>query len=525
MAAPCSPISEEYHSVSEGEDVDEAGDDTDSGAMEPPVHPVTAMQAAFEESIVESTMEFGRTSPERDAEARRQKLLNSPQYDHSLNSRWNQRKTAQHHPLMKLLAQIVFGMHLLQQEQAKSEEEVVKILQKHVNEVDAFLERTSEDFELAIKDIEERIKFLKLPMKHLDVFNIMLEEKKFRKSLLEGNEKIEKIIERTTQAKKAALLDMKIGVDAVKELRQYLDGVSDQWPREKRAISDVFGAMRGNEQGWSGYLEDLQGKGRTLELNMANLAGTIAQMSKLAAAASRRSRTQNDRQASQPYVSPLGSTSAPSSPGLRSKFAPDANPPPMPTSALTRTASLNKPLPQAPQADAGAAQENRPSTGRHIPLAQRYESPRQMPHHHNPRRVTASAAGGEPPRPKTADGPVRRKEARAADQRTNTAELLSFFKAEHQNPLRSNPPGEQQQQLTSSSPERRPIRTNSEGANLMLNTRAPNQVTSNGRSLSQGAIGMQNTAPKSVPLVLPSIIESEKPATYQPEGAQSPPQR
>lgn len=521
MAYQTSPESEEYHSLSGNEPEDDE-DDAESETMEPPVHPVPAMQAAFEESIVESTADedLPRLSLERDPEARRQKLLNSKQYDHSLNSRWNQRTTAQHHPLVKLIAQIIFGMHLLQQEQAKSEEEVVKILQTHVNEVDSFLERTSEDFELAIKDIEERIRFLKLPMKHLDVFEIMLDEKKFRTQLLEGNEKIEKIIERTAEAMDAALLDVQTGAMANKELSRYLDRVHDKWPREKRAISDVFGAMRGNEQGWTGYLKDLQVKGKALESNLERLGKVITQMSKLAAAASRRNKAQGDRAS----AAASASKSAPNSPGLRSKFAPDPAPPPLPGSPPSRSASLNKPLPREPKVVGGAPQVGKANGVHPVPLSQRFESPRQTPQSPPEPRRGPTAANGEIQRPKTADGPVRRKEARAADERANTTELLQFFKAEHSNPLRSNPPSTYKGN-DGSARERKPIRSQSQGANIMLDSRVPEKKTHPvGRSMSQSAIEMQSK-PKSIPIALPAISENEKPSVYQPSESQSPPRR
>jgi hypothetical protein len=44
--------------------------------------------------------------------------------------------------------------------------------------VDSFLERTWEDFDSANKDIEERIRYLNMPMKHAEVFEKMLDEKK-----------------------------------------------------------------------------------------------------------------------------------------------------------------------------------------------------------------------------------------------------------------------------------------------------------------------------------------------------------
>ena len=476
---------DEYHSLSGHEPEDEDDSDVESETMDPPVHPVSSMQEAFEESIIESTEDDdgSKTLLNADAEARRRKLLDSNQYDDSWTTRWKQKPTAKYHPLLKFMAQIVFGMHLLQQQQAKSEEEVVKILQIHVNEVDSFLERTSEDFDLAIKDVEERIRYLKLPMKHLDVFDIMLDDKEFRTQLLDGNDKIEKIIDRTARAMNASLLDVQKGVEANKELGKYLDTVHDQWPRRKRTISDVFDAMRGNEQGWAKYLKDLRTKGKNLGDNLMSLGTVISEMSKLAAAASRRNKAQS-------RAIPSGSKSAPSSPGLRSKFSreppPDIPPPP------SRTSNLNKSLPREPQAAGGTVQ---PNTKLHpVPFAERYERPRQSPRSPNgniPRAATVS--NGTPPRPKTAGQTSR--EARAANARESMAELAEFLKesnpvASSPNPLRSNPPDTTAGTVSTTSTDKRLNRSQSQGANAVLNS-APNKVT---RSKSQGAIDVLNAA-------------------------------
>lgn len=453
--------------VREGEGEGGGQEEEEESVMEPPTHPVPALQAAFEESIVESNEDdsTSKMPEEGDAEARRQKLLDAHHFDDSWTTRWKQKPGAQHHPLLKLMAQIVFGMHLLLQQQAKSNEEVVKILQTHVNEVDSFLERTAEDFNLAIADIEERIRHLKLPMEHLDVFKVMLDDKQFRTQLLNGNDQIEKIIDRTTKAMNAALTDVRHGAHATRELGKYLESVKDRWPRYQGDIADVYGAMRGNEQGWNKYLKDLKAKGSNLHSLLLKLSMTIGEMSKLAAEVSRKNRPTSQ------HVSP--SRSAPSSPRLRSKFNPDSSPPR--SSVVERKMSLNKPLPREPNTTGGAIQatESRPHP---IPFAQRYEKPRhspQAPLEQNKR--ISSAPNGLPPRPKTAGAP---REARAS--RTTTSDLADFLKDSgpfgsqpppmptHSSPLRSHPP---EPELTGRQKhsEIRVSRSRSEGANEILN--------------------------------------------------------
>ena len=444
--------------------------------VESPAHPVPSMQKAFEESIVESADESDApSSPEQtDAQARRQKLLESTEYDDTWVSRWQQKPTARYHPLLKLMAQIVFGMHLLQQQQAKSEEEVVKILQSHVNEVDTFLERTSEDFDLAIRDIEDRIRYLQLPMTHMEVFETMLDDKKFRTQLLEGNEKIEKIIDRTTRAMNATLLDVQHGYKANKELARYLDSVQTSWPSNKSAVTEVLGAMRGNEQGWRTYLKNLHSKGKSLGKVLAQLHAAISEMSKMAAAASRRNKTQSRNLTS-------GAKSVPSSPVARSKFSQDS-PPQVPSPP--QSTNLNKPLPTEPAAVAGAPAE--PTSKPHpVPFALRYESTRSSP---------------IPPRPRTAGSTAREaRDARAADTRVNTSDLVQFLQRSDPqrnipNPLRSNPPDDVTILPGGSQAEKQTLdRSQSQGATLVPSTPAESHWQSRvARSRSQGTMNVPN---------------------------------
>lgn len=445
---------DEYHSLASPthEDVgDTAGEDDGESTSEPPVHPIPSMQAAFEESIQEATTADGADdgSASTSAESRRRQLLENHRYDDSWKIRLKQRPGAQYHPLLKLIAQIVFGLHLLQQEQAKSNEEVVKILQTHVDEVDGFLERTSDDFDLANTDIEERIRHLKLPMQHLEVFDNMLDDKSFRTQLLDGNDKIERIIDRTAKAMNAALMDIQRGLHATQELGKYLDSVKDQWPNHDKAIVNVYVAMRGNEQGWLQYLKNLQIKGTTLGNALVQLGTVIGEMAKLAAAASRRNR---------PTSPPGSSKSMPTSSAPRSKFSRGgAEAPPVP-SVGSRKLSLNKALPREPDAVDGAAQVAIPKF-HPVPSAQRYERPRQTPP--SPHRRTAT----EPttPRPKTAGEPRD-----PMYSRMDTSQLTEFLQVS--GPLRSNPPDRHPSTVKKgASPQaKRLTRSQSQGAGEMM---------------------------------------------------------
>lgn len=169
---------DEFHALS-GPGEDDGADDADTDILIPPVHPMRSLQGAFEESYYESTRDHEEhTEDEPDAEMRRRQLLEAECYEDGWVTKWKPKRGSKYHPYLKLISQITFAMHLLEQEQAKSNAEVVRIMQDHVNDVDAFLEQTFQDFQLANKDIEERIRYLRLPMKHTEVFEVMLDEKK-----------------------------------------------------------------------------------------------------------------------------------------------------------------------------------------------------------------------------------------------------------------------------------------------------------------------------------------------------------
>ncbi|KAL8736787.1 MAG: hypothetical protein Q9166_000153 [cf. Caloplaca sp. 2 TL-2023] len=266
---------------------------SDMEDAKPPVHPVPQMQGAFEESMMETLNESeDPESQDRmsmvDSMTRRKMLLEQEEYQRTVAGRWKQRPGEQFHPLWKLVAQISFGMHLLQQGLAKSDEEVIKILQTHVDEIDGFLERTTEDFDLAQGDIDERIRYLKLPLEHGSVFDTMLNDRNFRIAIVEGNEKIEHIIDRTAAAMNDSLKDVQKGLDATRELAKYLTRVDKQWDQRTEEHDSVYLAMIGNTEGWTRAFLTLQSKGNALRRALVQLGGIVAEMQRRAGAASRK---------------------------------------------------------------------------------------------------------------------------------------------------------------------------------------------------------------------------------------------
>lgn len=425
-----------------GEDDEQKEDAWDDDLdMAPPVHPIPQMQAAFEESIREAIAPIDHRDADADvdhdeasgtpAAMRRRRLLEAEHDDAAAAAvtRWKQKPGAKHHPFVKLMAQVVFGMHLLKEGQAKSNEEVVLILQGHIDDVDCFLERTAADFDLAIKDIEERIRYLKLPMQHMDVFDTMLDDKKFRTELLNGNEKIEKIIERTAHAMNAAMHDIHMGIRSTKELNTYLTRIERRWSPENRNIAEVFAAMRGNEQGWMSYLRDLRTKGDNLRNNLVVLETVIGEIARHAAAASRRNKCQG-RQVSE---APPGSVQNGKSPPPRSKYTRDT-----PSSHHYKPPGpwLDKPLPQEPNAVANVKQAAM-AKPHPVSLDSRFEQPRgavTAPHRRESARPTASLDTSEARVASSAREPP----TGTLPESSGTQEFSNFLR--NSGGLRSHPP-------------------------------------------------------------------------------------
>lgn len=289
--SPARPPWEDEDASTLGHDGDDEYDDAPA-LDRAPLHPIASMQGAFEESIIEAEdAEVEKEKLERPggAKARRQRVLDEDDYNESYNAQWRKKPSAKYHPLWKLVAQISFGVHLLNQQLAKSDEEVSRILKTHVQEVDHFLEKTTEDFDLALVDIQERISHLKLPLEHVNIFDIMLDDRQFRTSIIEGNEKIEKIVERTARAMNDSLVDVEKGMEATVELSRYLERIGPHWADGDEELMGIYMAMCGNSEGWLDCLQTLQTKGNELGVALVQLGSILNEMTKRAGVASRRS--------------------------------------------------------------------------------------------------------------------------------------------------------------------------------------------------------------------------------------------
>ncbi|KAI9673985.1 MAG: hypothetical protein M1817_002191 [Caeruleum heppii] len=310
-----------------------------------PSHPIACMQGALEESMIESTAGAERhlvdpSQEQIDSATRRRVLLEQEEYEETHAARWRQKPGEHFHPLWKLVAQISFGIHLLQNKAAASEDDVLNILQTHVDEIDGFLERTTEDFDLALDDIKERLRCLKLPLEHGKIFDVMLEDRKFRKQIVDGNERIEHISHRTTAAMNDALRDVHHGLEAVKELAKYLATIDQTWANRTEEENDVFAAMSGNADGWSRCLISLQNKANNLSSLLIQLGGIIAELQKRAGVASRKNIAHHIASDRSPE---LYSRSATASPVSETRSPSSLSQPFSPNSSRTALASSNGP--------------------------------------------------------------------------------------------------------------------------------------------------------------------------------------
>ncbi|XDG08713.1 hypothetical protein ABKA04_008328 [Annulohypoxylon sp. FPYF3050] len=263
---------------------------TKDAAANIPTHPIPAMQPAFAESLIEATNVPAVEKPKlrfADARERRNYLLDGDKGSKLYGELWRYRAGQRHHELWKLMAQISFGVYLLLNGIANSNEQVVTILQGHIDEVDEFLETTLEDVNLAIHDLRDRIDHLKLPMNNIETFEQMLEDRNFRLQIVTGNEKIEHIISRTTTSLEATVGDVTEGLGATKQFSTYLAEQQNRaWCQQRPEVMEIFEAMRGNAQGWLKAFLQLQGTTSTLRSLLNRLDRMVAEMNYRAGEAS-----------------------------------------------------------------------------------------------------------------------------------------------------------------------------------------------------------------------------------------------
>jgi hypothetical protein len=256
------------------------------GISPAPRHPVPSMQAAFEESILDLEEDAG-TSASASSSSGAGYSSSSSQGSRSRQGH----RHSEHHRLLKLVSQIAFGIHLLHARLAKSDPEVVRILQSHVNDMDFFVSSTTNDFEMAKSDIRQRLKHLRVPIdtgRASDVFDQMLGDREFRLEIVKGNENVEYVISRTTVAMKSALVDVREGLSAVDELAKYLLSLKKGW--KNTDLIRVYTAMTVNVEQWFTGLVGLQTKGAGLKEDIGQLRRVVREIEQRTGEASRRNK-------------------------------------------------------------------------------------------------------------------------------------------------------------------------------------------------------------------------------------------
>ncbi|ORY06017.1 hypothetical protein BCR34DRAFT_490423 [Clohesyomyces aquaticus] len=262
-----------------------------------PIHPLPSMQGPFEESMLDATGETGYTpfqNPNKSVEQRQQLLCRDVEADDfewnfTYNCHWRNHPKGRYHPLLKTLAQITFGVHLLHQHLEKSVADVADILLKHVNELDSFLQRANEDIENSFKDMLFRRQCLKVPMEHVSEFDRLLDDRMYRAQLLDGNITIERTINRMSEMLNDYLIDMSTFRDANHDLHAYLSNLGGAWADENDDVGRIYTAMCGNTAGWAQFLQSLVTKSEKLGVVLVQVSSYCNEIEKRCGAASRRS--------------------------------------------------------------------------------------------------------------------------------------------------------------------------------------------------------------------------------------------
>ncbi|KAL3496975.1 hypothetical protein BJX62DRAFT_391 [Aspergillus germanicus] len=266
-----------------------SSDEEQVGISTAPQHPIPELQGPFEESIIESLPGANKGwVVDLDAQSRRRDLLEGSQYERLCGRKWRQRAGERYHPFWKLSAQMSFGIHLLVKGTAKSNAAVLNILQAHVDEMDGFVSRTSEDFLIIQVDLRTRIQYLSLPLENLDLFDEMLVDRNFRMAMIDYNDKIDLAIQRFTLAINDALKDIQKGKEAISGLWQYLGRPMKDKITLSGNLAAIYDSMLANTEGWNLAFSKLRKKGTALLYAMTQLGRAIAEMQRRVGVASRR---------------------------------------------------------------------------------------------------------------------------------------------------------------------------------------------------------------------------------------------
>ncbi|RCI07989.1 hypothetical protein L249_7837 [Ophiocordyceps polyrhachis-furcata BCC 54312] len=262
-----------------------------------PVHPIDSLQVAFTESLDEVTTGSIAAKPKLtrlDAQARRQELLSQAKDAPPPDLLWRYRTGQTQHELFKLLAQISFGVYLLLDGMANSNAQVMTILQSHIDDVDEYLQVTLQDISEATTDLNSRLDQLKTQLSSVDSFEKLLENRNFRRQILEANEKTDHDLCRTGVAMRQWDDDVAAGLKSITAFTTWLGRQDDDddapaaWRSQRADAAEVFDTMKGNAEGWLLAFEDVHRRADEVSSLVGRLTTVIAEMEKKAGEVSRR---------------------------------------------------------------------------------------------------------------------------------------------------------------------------------------------------------------------------------------------
>ncbi|RDA82814.1 hypothetical protein CP532_1366 [Ophiocordyceps camponoti-leonardi (nom. inval.)] len=260
-----------------------------------PVHPIASLQVAFTESLDEVTTGSIAAKPKLtrlDARSRREELLSQDKDAPAPDLLWRYRPGQTQHELFKLLAQISFGVYLLLDGMANSNAQVMTILQSHIDDVDEYLQVTLQDISEATSDLNSRLDQLKTQLSSVDGFEKLLEDRTFRRQILEANEKTDHDLCRTAVAMRQWDDDVAAGLKSIMAFTTWLgrqdDDASAAWRSQRVDAAEVFDAMKGNAEGWLLAFEDVHRRADEVSSLVGRLTTVIAEMEKKAGEVSRR---------------------------------------------------------------------------------------------------------------------------------------------------------------------------------------------------------------------------------------------
>jgi hypothetical protein len=263
-----------------------------------PTHPLKSMQGPFEESMLDAgrkettSSNYRESKPDKFKEASRRSLILTRHGDFdniSYNAQWRADKEQKYHPITKIISQVVFGIHLLCQAMEQSVPEVSTILKGFIQELDGFLRRANGDLDLSLKDVNVLHGNLALPLQHVNVFDQLLNDRRYRTQTLEGNVRIEANIKRYSRLVEDYTVDLQKLNEANIEFGAYLARIGDGWTRGQRELIDIHSAMCQNTAIWDSNVKLLLGKATTLSRLLSNCALCVFEFEKRCAAAARRS--------------------------------------------------------------------------------------------------------------------------------------------------------------------------------------------------------------------------------------------